>query len=170
MKRTLSFILASMVLLFCLTGCNSTSLPKEPDEFSFSLTWGTYGISSYNSTTGELVKTNDTTRPEDYITTYHLSEDELDTIYALIRKLDIESYPDIYDPNPGTGTEPPATIILEVHTKDVDKTITAKDIAMGYDANNNKGQKFLETVKAIKDILIETDEWKAFPEYEFFYY
>ena len=41
---------------------------------------------------------------------------------------------------------------------------------MGYDANNNKGQKFLETVKAIKDILIETDEWKAFPEYEFFYY
>ena len=41
-----------------------------PTEFSFSLTWGTFGISSYDSATGKLVKTKDAPTPEAYITTY----------------------------------------------------------------------------------------------------
>ena len=36
-------------------------------------------------------------------------------------------------------------------------------------SNNPAGQKFLDVCKAIEDILTSTDEWKALPDYEFYY-
>lgn len=170
MKKT-ALLLAAVTVIFMFTSCGSAnSLPKEPSEFSFSLTWGCYGISSYDSATGKLVKTKDATHPEDYITTYQLSEEELEQIYELIRELDIESYPDEYDPHPnGLASDPSMTLILSVHTDELDKTVTAEDIAITYESKNIKGQRFLSVCKSIRDILIATDEWEALPEYEFFY-
>lgn len=163
--------MAAAAVICMLASCGSaTSLPEEPNEFTFSLTWGCYGISSYDSATGKLVKTKDATHPEDYITTYHLSEEELEQIYELIRELDIESYPDEYNPHPGgLASEPSMTLILSVHTDELDKTVTADDIALTYESKNIKGQRFLSVCKSIRDILIATDEWGALPEYEFFY-
>ncbi len=170
MKKT-ALLSAIISIIFVLTSCGGGStLPEEPDGFSFSLTWGCYGVSSYDSATGKLVKTKDATHPEDYITTYQLSEEELERIYELIRVLDIESYPDEYNPHPnGLASEPPMTLILSVHTDEFDKTVVAEDIALTYESKNIKGQRFLSVCKSIRDILIGTDEWKSLPEYEFFY-
>ena len=88
----------------------------QSNGFSFNLTWGCYGVSSYDSETGILVKTNDATNPEEYVTTYYLTEEEKKQI-----------------------------------------------------CDNVKGQKFLYTCKMIQDILVETEEWKELPEYEFLY-
>ena len=169
MKTRIIGILLGALFLCCLTGCKSDTLPAEPEDFSFSLVWGTFGISSYDSKTGKLVKTSHATNPEEYITNYLLSEDEEQTIYDLIRKLDVSSYPDQYNPDPNLHSEPSMSIIFTVHTYTGDKTISAEDIAIGYDCENEKGQKFLTTVKAIKDILTGTEAWKALPDYEFYY-
>lgn len=140
------------------------------ENFSFSLTWGCYGISSYDSVTGKLVKTTDATNPEDYITTYFLTDGQKRAIYDLIAELDVTDYPSKYDPHNGTlASDPSMTLILSVSTDTVQKTVSAKDIALTYEAKNGKGQKFLDACKAIKEILTQTDEWKALPEYEFFY-
>ena len=140
------------------------------ESFSFSLTWGAYGISSYDSATGKLVKTTDATNPSDYVTTYILTEAEKQTIRDMIQSLNITEYPDVYDPHEGgLSSDPSMTLILSVKTKTMEKTITAKDIALTYEANNEQGQKFLRVCKAIRDILLETDEWKNLPEYEFYY-
>jgi len=140
------------------------------DGFSFSLTWGCYGISSYDSETGKLVKTKDATNPEDYITTYYLTNDQKQKIYDLISDLDVTAYPDTYDPHPrGFASKPSMTLILSVKNGTVKKTITAEDIALTYESDDIEGQRFLSICKAISDILTETDEWKSLPEYEFFY-
>lgn len=140
-----------------------------PEEFSFALTWGCYGISSYDSSTSTLVKTTDATRPEDYVATHYINEKEAGQVWQLIQKLDVESYPDEYDPNPGLLSDPSMTLILTVRTADGEKTIQAKGIAMSYESKDEKGQKFLDTCRAIEEILTDTEEWKALPEYEFFY-
>ena len=62
-----------------------------PENLSFSLTWNTYGISSYDSATGKLVKTTDATNPEDYITTLQLDGTQLFAIWELLWELDIET-------------------------------------------------------------------------------
>ena len=174
MKRL--FILISLLFVCAsvgLTGCQDASGYTDIgslDSFSFSFTWNTYGVSSYDSTTGRLVKTSDATNPEDYITTYYLTDEEKQTIYDLIASLDITSYPDNYDPQNGTvHTEPSITLILSVKTNTVEKTITAANIADIYEAESPEGQCFLQVCKEIINILTATEEWQALPEYEHLY-
>ncbi len=141
------------------------------DSFSFSLTWDVLGISSYDSATGKLIKTWDATIPEDYITTYYLTEAQKEKIYNLIASLDILSYPDDYDPHNGGGLcLPPSRLVLTVKTNTTEKTITADGMIPGYETENSKGQNFLSACKEIVDILTETEEWKALPDLEHYYY
>ncbi len=145
-------------------------LPKiMPEDFSFALTWDCYGISSYDSKTGKLVKTTDATHPEDYVTKYTLYEDEAERIYDFIRALNVNEYPEIYNPHGNAASQPPMTLILTVRLGDKEKMIKAENIAISYETNNEKGQNFLNACKAIRDILTSTEEWKSLPEYEFFY-
>ena len=177
MKKLISIIL-TIVCLLCFIGCEDVEktedsfgkMPKEmPDDFSFSLTWGCYGISSYDSATGKLVKTTDATNPEDYVTYYELSDDEKQLIYDKIRSLNPKSYPDEYDPHFNESSSPSMTLILCVNVSGKQKTIKAEDIAYSYSSVKIKGQKFLTACKDISDLLKDTDEWKALPDYEFYY-
>ena len=138
-------------------------------KYSFSFTWGTYGISSYDSESGILIKTTDATNPEDYKTNHKLTEKEYSAIWKLIKGLDIESYPDNYNPHEGGSSCPYMTVVLSVKADGIDKTITVKETVLSYETNNEKGQKFLDVCEGIKDILTGTDEWKALPEYEILY-
>lgn len=155
---------------------SNTDTSRKDDElttsdiYSFSLTWGCYGISSYDSKTGRLVKTTDATNPEEYVTDLQLSAKEYEQICELIRGLDVTSYPDEYNPHEdGPESSPSMTLILTVQTETFEKTIRAKDIALTFEADNEKGRAFLNVCEAIRDILIATDEWKSLPDYEFLY-
>ncbi len=155
---------------------NSSSEPPSPADspipanFRFSITWGTYGISSYDSASGTLIKSSDATNPEDYVTSYSLNTAAREQIYNVLKALDISSYPDVYDPHGGKLTSDPSmTLILSVKMGSVEKTVTAEDIALTYEADNLKGQNFLDTCRVITNILTSADEWNSLPEYEFFY-
>lgn len=168
MKKIILILLATVILFPCFSGCAKRSLPKEvPEDFSFALTWGVYGISSYDSRTGKLVKTKDATNPRDYVTYVKLSDEVMELIYKKLRALDVESYPDEYYPT--LGSEPSAELILTVRKGDNVKTITAKDVSLSYDALFPKGKRFIDTCLDISDILTSTKEWKALPDYEFYY-
>lgn len=175
MKKRMTLRLISLLLLCAiginLTGCSTNKTPQVMvDTLSFSLVWGCYGISSYDSETGRLVKTTDATNPEDYITTLQLDGTQQFEIQELLWDLDIEEYPDEYDPHGGgLASSPSMTLILTVRSGDQIKTVRAENIALTFESNDPKGQKFLDVCKGIRDILTETDEWNALPEYEFFY-
>ncbi len=138
-------------------------------NFSFSLTWNCYGVSSYDSKTGKLVKTTDATHPEDYVTEAYLTDEQLTEIYNLISEMEVNSYPDEYNPHGNAASKPPMTLILSVDMGGNEKTISAENIAISYETDNEKGQTFLTACKTIIDMLTATEEWKSLPEYEFFY-
>jgi hypothetical protein len=145
-------------------------LHKNPlDDFSFELTWNCYGVSSYDSATGKLIKTTDSTHPDDYITYYHLTDEQKLNLLRLIEDLDVNSYPDEYNPNEGQASSPSMTLILTVRTGNTVKTIKAENIALSYTSQSKKGQAFLDVCKEIKDLLMSTEEWAALPDYEFLY-
>lgn len=174
LKRLFAVLL--MVIVTITTGC-STKETRLPEDYSFSLTWGVYGVSSYDSSTGKLVKTTDATKPEDYVTTYMLTESEQEEIREILSDLDLKGYPEEYDPfnSPNSAqkvmTRPSQDIILTVFFDDEIVEIKAIDIALsgtesGY---NSDARAFLKAVERIKEILLNTDEWQALPEYEFLY-
>ncbi len=177
MKRVLCMILSALLILSlagCGAGSGKTAAPENapenaPEITSFALTWGCYGISSYDSATGKLVKTTDATHPEDYVTEYRLTEQERQEIWQLLRELDANSYPDAYDPNPELGSDPTETLILTVRTAAGEKTITARDTAFASTAESAEGRAFLQTCRTIERLLTGTEAWQALPDYEHYY-
>ncbi|MBR2320567.1 MAG: hypothetical protein IKA57_00350 [Clostridia bacterium] len=137
-------------------------------EFNFSLTWGTFGISSYDSKTGKLVKTKDAPTPENYITTHILTAQEKIAIFKILQALEMDSYPDEYNPTEGIGSDPYQELILSAQLDRLTKTITAEQVALG-DATSPKGQKFMDACDAIADVLENTEEWKALPDFPYLY-
>ncbi len=148
---------------------DKSGIESFKSDFEFSLTWGTYGYSSYDSTTGTLIKSKDATNPKDYTTNLKLSEQQYLAVWKLIESLNIESYPDEYNPHGSGVSTPYMTLILSVKTDELEKTVTVKETILSYETKNKKGQRFLDVCKGIRDILMETDEWKTLPEYEFLY-
>lgn len=138
------------------------------ESFSFSLEWGNHG-QSYDSRTGSLIKETGPVEhtPEDYTTAYLLTEEQKQQIYDLLEELDVTSYPTAYDPQSGTSF-PSMSLILSVNTDTVQKTIAARHIACRYSSKDAKGQAFLSACKAIIDLLEQTEEWKALPDYDYF--
>ena len=168
--KKFALILALLMLIPCLSGCGEKILPDErPEDFSFSLIWGAYGTSSYDSRTGKLVKTTDATHPEDYVTYLHLSDEMLDYFYRLLRDLDVEDYPDEYDPDPHTMCEPSSALSVTVRAGGKSKTVKVDDMAASRIAYIGKSKRYIEICSLIRDSLMETEEWKSLPEYEFFY-
>ncbi len=157
-----------------VTGILETLTVGQP--FSFALTWNVYGISSYDSATGRLVKTNDATRPEDYVTELRFSSEELGEILREIAILGPENFPDEYDPynapdaETKTMTSPDRTLILTVREGDREKTVACRNICLtgdtGYDFS---ATYFLSFCKRLSERIEATDEWKALPDYEFLY-
>ena len=168
--KKLVCIACSIILLLSLTlgltACGGGN--RVPEDFSFAISWN-HGVTSYDSATGVLVKESDATHPEDYTTEYRLTEQELQMVWQLIQQLDIQSYPDQYDPNPGKQSKPPASLILTVRTAAGEKTIRAEGIAAGYESDNDMGRKFLSTCRAIQELLCATDAWQSLPEFEKLY-
>lgn len=115
-----------------------------------------------------------TVRPADYVTTLFLSEDELVEIYTMLLKMEINSYPDSFDPTNApdadvmTESSVPMKLVLEAYGEKVNKTVHCSEVGSwrGYDA---KAQAFLDACNRIEEIITDSDEWKALPEYEILY-
>ena len=164
MKKLITLVL----LLLTLTSCNlfKRSLPKEmPEDFSFQVMWNNYGISTYDSKTGILIKHKYASNADNYTTTYFLTDNELKEIYNLIYELNIESYPDEFPYGTFVDAYPSSTLSLTVFTKDYSKTVKADSVG-AYEAFTIKGTKYLEVIKGISAILTETEAWKALPDYD----
>ena len=132
-------------------------------NFSFSFTWGVFGDYSYDSTTGNLTKRYTMPDYKPGAVTCNLTMQEKVQIYKIIQELDMDSYPDEYNPTEGLGSNPYQSLILSVKVDSWEKTITAKQVAFG-NATSEKGQKFMDACNAIRAILENTEAWKSMPE------
>ena len=164
--KKITAVLMCLFLVSALSACQSGKTSKASlDSFSFSLIWNCNGDSSYDSESGKLIKQKNAENIEDYTTIYQLTDEQKQEIYDLIMELDVNAYPDKYDPFEGeVYTKPSGTLILSVKTDTIQKKISAVGIALSDEANNEKGQKFLDVCGEICNILVSTDAWKALPE------
>ncbi len=149
-------------------------LPEEmPENFTFSINFGAFGNASYDSKTGKLVKTTDATNPELYEGTYLMSKEELSSIYSLIREVGLENYPAVLGGSYFAGSDPYETYSITLRAGDFVKTITAKQVEFAYLEDipglTPAARRYAAMMMEIIDILVDTEEWKAFPDYEYTY-
>lgn len=174
MKKIITLILSLTLLTLSLVACTGkpASEPEDsvPTDFQLYIRFGVYGISSYSTETGELVKTTDATKPEDYVTTLKLNEEQKKQLWAAVSDLDLSRYPAYYNPNEGEKSTPDMTLVLSVTANGVKRTVTCQNICLTFTSGNRKGQKFLDACDSIIKLLTATPEWEALPEYENLYH
>ena len=175
MKKMIAFLcLICLLASVCACGEGEPKGPLYEPDFHFSLVWGCYGISSYDSKTGKLVKTSHATHPEDYVTALYLTKEQMQEIGALLAALGLSGYPDEYDPHltedgQTAVSKPSMDLILTVEMNGESKTVACRDTSLHYTSRVEKGNAFLQTCKQIIDMLTASEEWQTLPEYEYFY-
>ena len=155
---------------------NTNNHMELPEDFAFSIVWGTYGNSSYDSNTGILVKTKHATDVSKYTCIVQLTEDQKAEVYrVLFSDIDLFQYPDKYDPFNApdakfkTMSEPNQTIMISVTANGRTKTVTCSEVAYGASGYCEEARAFMRAENKIVELLTSLPEWAAFPEYEFFY-
>ena len=149
-----------------------------PDDFSIAFDWENNGRSKYDGSSGELIKEYYTyyklTR-SDYTTHFFLSDMSKAVLYMMIREMNLDNYPDVYDPYTDTSI-PTKDIVLTVKYGDYSKTIRCYHV-WAYDFGYNSfrpdpivdeaAEKFNNLIKTIGRLITSSKEWKALPEFEF---
>ena len=149
-----------------------------PADFAFRFTWGCYGVSSYDSESERLVKTSDSTHPEDYVTSLGLDGQQRRRAWLLLSQLDWAGYPAEYDPynapdsDSRVASEPSQDLVLWFRAQGEEHSVSCRGICLegggiqGYDA---KARTFLQVCDRLTELLTGTPEWQALPDYEFYY-
>ena len=109
-----------------------------------------------------------------------MSDTEKEDLFRLITDMDFGSYPDEYNPYEGKYSSPSVTIIIRVKYKEFDKTISCEDMVeplglwfdeyFSPDQLPEKAKKFLRLYNVLYDMLVNSEEWKALPEFESGFY
>ena len=188
--RRFSLLLAALLVLLSVFSCVGpvqhkvgTPIPDNegielPEDFSFSIVWNTYGISSYDSASGKLVKTKDTEHIGKYTKYVKMSEEELKTVYRyLFYDIDLTAYPDEFDPFNAPGaeiiytSEPNQTVIISATANGVTNTVTCEEIAYGTPNGcySEEARQFMLAKDKIVSLITSFPEWEAFPDYEVYY-
>lgn len=167
----LPFFLKGNGLIPASSSVTDSDTITVPDDFSFSIRFNVYGISSYDSATGKLVRTNDPKNEnlEQYETTMQLSDEQTEEIYRLLSALDWSAYPDGYRPT-DIQSKPCATWGLKMKIGDDLKMIECYMIPLGkFEGRDEKAQELIDTFERIQEIITSTEEWKSFPDPEVLY-
>ena len=174
MKKTISLILSVVLILLCLSSCqvldllrgeeeNPPTLPEEmPENFSFILRWHKSGLSSYDSSSGELNKIGC-----DESAVYIMPQEDLKKVYKLIYNLDILSYEDELDQSKYVSAPPPGNdYYFTVKANDITKSVIALNASPTSSTTSQKYWKYFYTVRTIIKMLQATDEWESLvPKY-----
>ena len=167
--KKIFFWLIAIIMMFSTVSCTNPLNKEREDDFSFTLVWGVWGKSSYNSKTGELVKSKYESNMQDFVTTLFLSDDQLDDIYSVLYDLKIHKY-DEFKYNEFAHSNPGEYLNITVYTNDYCHEIsTTSDINLDK-TYSNKALKFKETIQYITNIIYQTDEWKSLPKEEKIYF
>ena len=150
-----------------------------PEDFSISLSWGIYGISSYDSRTGNLIKELNPTglfgaTKDDFKAKYYLSDDEKEKIYKLLLDIDFDSYPSDYRPYEEYWCLPMSLFRITVRYKGYEKAIYSEQfpgeiLSRDYYQEiytDKRSYNFIRLYDTLVEILTSTEEWKTMPQYD----
>ena len=150
-----------------------------PEDFSISLSWGIYGISSYDSRTGNLIKELNPTglfgaTKDDFKAKYYLSDDEKEKIYKLLLDIDFDSYPSDYRPYEEYWCLPMSLFRITVRYKGYEKAIYSEQfpgeiLSRDYYQKiytDKRSYNFIRLYDTLVEILTSTEEWKTMPQYD----
>jgi len=156
--------LCLLLIVFSLIGCNSTTtknqlMTSKPKDFNFVFNYGVNAKNQLDTIKGQYTK--DMVTEPSITTDLKLSDDEMNTIYSEMKKINILIYPESFNPKSYTQQTPFDTYSIKIISDGKEKNISWKDenVSDAKDAVQLRG-----LFKKIQEIIINKEEFKKLPE------
>lgn len=151
------------LILFSFSGCNSTItknvLPDvKPKDFNFVFNYGVNSKNGLNTIKGEYTK--DMVIDPSITINLILSNEEMNSIYLDMKKINILNYPENFNPKSSMIQTPFQTYSIKIVIDGKEKNIYWKDENV---SKTKEAIKLRELFKKIEAIIINKEEYKKLP-------
>ena len=164
-NKLISFIV-SVCLLLIVSSCSSVSTKEKPmpEDFAFSITWGAFGSSYYNSETGELIKKQD----EQIQTTYFMDEEELEKVFNIFMYYKVHKLPEIIMSG-FYHADPPGKYEITLKYNEIEKVVSLPYGASLAETFGLNAKRFENALREVLAVIYESEEWKNLPPAKYLY-
>ena len=155
--------LCLFIVQFSLVGCSSkeskNGLPDvKPQDFNFVFSYGVNSKNGLNTIKGQYTK--DMVIDPAVTTKLILSDEEMNSIYSDMKKINILNYPEDYNPKSNMMRTPFETYSLKIIFDGGEKNISWKDENV---SKTKEAVQLRELFLKIQGIIIGKDEYKKLP-------
>lgn len=155
--------LCIFLIVISLVGCNSTStenqLPESrPKNFNFVFKYGVNAKNQIDTIKGQYIK--DMVLEPSITTDLKLSDEEMNTIYLEMKKINILNYSESFNQKGNTLQTPFETYSIKIIIDNKEKNIYWKDENV---SKTKEAIKLRELFKKIQEIIINKEEYKKLP-------
>jgi hypothetical protein len=156
--------LCVLLIATLLAGCNSTStknkLPStKPKDFNFVFSYGVGSKNQLDTLKGQYTK--DMVTEPSVSTNLKLSDEDMDTIYSEIRKINILGYSDSFNPKSNVMQTPYYTYNFKIIADGIEKNISWADKNV---SQSKEAVQLRELFKKIQEIIECKEQYKKLPE------
>ena len=151
------------LIAFSLVGCNSSvtknQLPEaKPKDFNFVFNYGVNAKNQLNTIKGQYTK--DMVTEPSVTTDLILSDEEMNSIYLEMRKINILAYFESFNPKSNQRQTPFQTYSIKIVIDGKEKNIDWKDENVSKSKDSIKLRALFEKIKAI---IIQKEDYKKLP-------
>lgn len=151
------------LIIFSSVGCNSTNIKNKlpdakPKDFNFVFNYGVNAKNQLNTIRGQYIK--DMIIEPSITTDLMLSDEEMNSIYSDMRKINILSYPDNFNPKGNMAQMPFQIYSIKIVIDDKEKNIFWKDENV---SETKEAIELRELFKKIQEIIASKEEYKKLP-------
>jgi hypothetical protein len=159
---SVSAIVILSLIFFAINNLSSTksNLPlTRPNDFNFVFNYGVGSKNQLNTIKGQYTK--DMVAESSISTNLKLSDEDMDTIYSEMRKINILDYPDNFNPKNNVKQTTYHTYNFKVIVNGIEKNISWAD---GNVSQSKQAVQLRELFKKIQEIIESKEEYKKLPE------
>ncbi len=147
-----------LFLMMVLVGCHHNS--KQPSNFAFVFKYGFFPPRNVlNTYSGQF--TRDMAFDRDTIVSFHLEENQMDSIYQKMVDIDVFNYPDEYIPDKGNGVSPSHSYYFKITAGDKEKQLWWRE---GLYSNNPKSKQLYELIHLIERMITGNKQYPELPQ------
>jgi hypothetical protein len=151
------------LIVLSFIGCNSTNIKNQlpeskPKDFNFVLNFGINAQNQLDTAKGQFTK--DMITEPSITTSLNLTDEELNTIYLEMRKINILSYPENYDLDSAVSQKPFEEYSIKIIFNGKEKRINWKQTVN----KTKEAIQLRELVSEIRKIIVNKEEFKKLPE------
>ncbi|MDF2557203.1 MAG: hypothetical protein K0R71_1031 [Bacillales bacterium] len=153
-----TLLIATMIAVFYLAGEKNKLPAKRTKDFNFIFSYGVGSKNQLDTFKGQYTK--DMVDEPSITADLKLSDEDMDTIYSEVRRINILRYPDQFKPKSDSHITPYETYYFKITVDGIEKNMTWVDENF---SQSRESVRLRNLFERIQEMIVRTKEYKKLP-------